>query len=355
MISRLLPFLRRGPRLLIVRHRRHQRKFYDVIVDWVAANLPRLSPLLDVRDLPVRIRDWSPYVLHVPWLQDPVQEWSPETYQIALDLAAECDSRGIPVINRVDRLLNASKSIASQLMREAGINVPRMAPVVDRREFERSLLGLRLPLFIREDWGHSRNIFRVDAPADLAAIPWSTFHRPLAVEVVDVSDPRDGLHRKYRYFAAGELGVSHHVQISQEWITRGENRVITPQTQADELAYIAAPDPRHEMLQRARRALGLDMVAFDYGLNRDGQMFVWEANPFPSFAFAARRLVYRNPAIHRTILAIMRMYLDTAGLPVPPAIDEGLSLDFGEVAERFVAGSRKSFRDRVRAITGRAA
>lgn len=337
-----------GPRLLIVRHRKYQRRFYDVIPRWIAANAPQLAPLFDVRELPVRIKDWSPYVLHTAWLQDPVEQWSQETYGQAAALAAACDERGIAVLNRVDRLGHAVKSVGARLMAAAGVNVPRMAPIDDRREFQESLLGLRLPLFIREDWGHSRNVFRVDAPADVERIAWHAFERPLAVEIVDVRNERDGLHRKYRYFAAGDVGVSQHVQTSAEWITRGENRVITPQTRDEELAYVTRPDPHHELLQRARRALGLDLVAFDYGYDREGRMVVWEANPFPTIVFGTRRLVYRNPAIHRTLLAITRLYLDAAGLAVPELIDEGLALDFDAVAERFTAEFPPTLRERWR-------
>jgi hypothetical protein len=233
-------------------------------------------------------------------------------------------------------------------MREAGVLTPRMALVTDRREFEASLLGLRLPLFIRDDWGHTRNQFRVDAPADLPRIPWGEFARPVAIEIVDVRDPRDGLHRKYRYVAAGDLGVSHHVQTSEDWITRGENRVITPETRDEELAYITQPDPHHELLQRARRALGLDLVAFDYGHTADGRMIVWEANPFPTIVFGTHRLIYRNPAIHRTLLAIVRLYLAAASLPIPAKIDDALAADFSTVAARFTSDFPPTLRERLR-------
>jgi hypothetical protein len=335
-------------RLLIVRHRKYQRRFFDIILKWVAANVPELSARFDVRELPVHVRDWAPYAVHVPWLQDPVQAWSQETYEQAQTLAAECDRRGIPVLNRVDRLANATKSRGAALMRAAGVTTPRMAPIDDPREFAASLHGLRLPLFIREDWGHDRHLFRVNAPSGLAAIPWDTFRRPVAVEVVDVRDPRDGLYRKYRYVAAGEIGVTHHVQTSAEWVTRGENRVISPATQADELQYITHADPHHEDLQRARRALALDLVAFDYGYTPAGEMVVWEANPFPTIVFGTRRLVYRNPAIHRTLAAIVRMYLVAGGLSVPAAIDDALTADFPTIAARFTSEFPLTFRERWR-------
>jgi hypothetical protein len=335
-------------RMLIIRHRTYQRRFFDVILKWIAANMSELAPRFDVRDLPVRVRDWTPYALHVPWLQDPVQEWSPETYDLANQLAADCDARGIHVLNRVDRLLNATKSRGAELMRSAGVAAPNMAPILDPREFERTLLGLSLPLFVREDWGHSRNVFRVDSTADVPRIPWATFRRPVAIEIVDVRNSRDGLHRKYRYIAAGDVGVAHHLQTSAEWITRGENRVITPESRDEELHYLTQPDPNHDALQRARRALSLDLVAFDYGYTPEGRMIVWEANPFPTIVFGTRRLIYRNPAIHRTLLAIVHMYLVAAGIAVPAIIDDGLALHFSAVAERFTSDFPSTLRERLR-------
>jgi hypothetical protein len=348
MIRTLWRRLQPRSRVLVVRHRKYQQRFFDVILKWVAANVPELAPVFDVRDLPVRVRDWSPYALHVPWLQDPVQEWSPETYDQANALAAECDARGIPVLNRVDRLLNATKSRGADLMRSAGVATPRMASIADPLEFERTLLGLSLPLFVREDWGHSRHVVRIDSPSDIPHIPWTTFQRPLAIEIVDVRNPHDGLHRKYRYVAAGNVGVSHHVQTSAEWITRGENRVITAESRDEELHYIAQPDANHDALQRARSALGLDLVAFDYGYTPDGRMIVWEANPFPTIVFGTRRLIYRNPAIHRTILAIVRLYLVAARIAVPAIVDDGLAHDFRAVAERFTSDFPPTLRERLR-------
>jgi hypothetical protein len=142
-----------SPRILVIRHARRRRLFYDVILDWVAEHFPRHRGLLDVWDLPdetARDFPWrldliawrrlaaaaqrltaaggpplrlltgglpagAEYRLLVPWLQDPVQLWSPAAYRRACRLAEECDRRGIPVTNPVDRLTNATKSTFARL------------------------------------------------------------------------------------------------------------------------------------------------------------------------------------------------------------------------------------------------
>jgi hypothetical protein len=338
---------------LIVRHHTHRRFFFDIILRWLKANFPHLASHFDARYLPARVKNWSSYALHAPWLQDPVQAWSISAYEQALRLANECDLRGIPIVNRVDRLLNASKSRGAELMSQIGVRVPRMARINNRQEFCDTLLDLNLPLFIREDWGHSGQPFRVDVRDDLSRVPWSTFERPLGVEVVDACDPRDRLYRKYRYVAAGDIGISHHLHVSNEWVTRGECRIMNSETRAEELSYITRPDPNHELLQRARQALGLHLVAFDYGYRPDGQMIVWEANPFPHFVFATKRLVYKNPAMHRTLMAIVRLYFSTAGMPIPAEIEAGLSLDFAEVERQFRIVRRTNLTDRLLALPSR--
>jgi len=54
-------------------------------------------------------------------LQDPVENWSPRAHRWSVALAAECDQRGIPVINRVDRISNSVKPVGVRLIAGAGI------------------------------------------------------------------------------------------------------------------------------------------------------------------------------------------------------------------------------------------
>jgi hypothetical protein len=334
-------------RFLIVRHKTYRRFFFEVIIRWLRTNLPEIAPWFEVRELPVRVKDWSRYCMHTAWLQDPVQRWSMKTYERALLLANQSREHGIPVLNSVDLLLNSTKSRGAKLMGDAGVRVPRMSLVQDVRAFEDNMNGLKLPLFIREDWGHERKVFRIDSPEQVAQVPWQEFQRPVAVEVVDVRDPCDGLYRKYRFVVAGDVAISHHLHISRDWITRGENRVLDAASQREELEYITGTDPNCELLQRARRALGLDLVAFDYGYTPDGQIVVWEANAFPHFLFATRKLKYKNPAMHRTLLALVHLYFSASGQTVPAEIEDGLAMDFAALEQRYQIVRKTTLMDRL--------
>lgn len=313
------------PRVLVLRHASHQRDFYQVVEDWIRRYQPQYDGLLDVQDLPLRLPPDAtrghPYGAMVSWLQDPVQAWSQETYDQALAVQAQCDAAGMVVLNRVDHLPHAGKAEGARRMGAAGVRVPRMALVTDAAAFHATRLDIPLPLFVREDWGHGGLVYGARSMEEVRAIPLQRFRRPVAVEWIDVQDAQ-GLFCKYRYFAAGDIGISHHVQCSRTWITRGDNRVTDDHTRALELDYVARPDPHHAVFQKARQALGLDMVAFDYGLLADGTPVVWEANPFPVIKLSTGSLVYRNSALHRTLCAMLRLYVVSAGLHATSAIED---------------------------------
>ena len=317
----LNPFCRSlSPEILVVRRWQFQTHFYDVILQWISDNFPEYLPMFRIRYLPCHIPRRRNVVLHVPWLQDPVQRWSKRRYRLANRLAEECDAHGIRIINRVDKLLNASKSVGARLMLDAGIQTPRIEPISNMEDFRETFLGIDLPLFVRDDWQHGSKMLRADTREDVHRLPLEQFARPVAVELIDLPDRSDGLYRKYRYVAAGDHGVSHHLQVSRDWITRGNNREKTDLSRDEELAYIAEQDPNHAELQRARKALGLDFLAFDYSYDHEGRVVVWEANPYPYIGFSTRKLAYRNEALHRTVAAMLAMYLDYGGLPVPDAL-----------------------------------
>jgi hypothetical protein len=235
-------------------------------------------------------------------------------------LIRQCDEVGVPVLNRVDRLAVAGKSRAADCIARAGLRTPRMEPIDDVAAFRRDALGMPLPLFVREDLGHQGRMLKVETMDELRQLPLDSFRQPVAVEFVDVRDD-DGIFRKYRYIAAGHRGVSHHVQVSDGWITRGRNRALVEQNRAAELAYIERPDPNHSRFQRARELLGLDFVAFDYGRTVEGEVVVWEINPFPGIGYARTTTKYRNFAIDRTMAAMLALYLETAGHQLPEAVE----------------------------------
>ena len=153
-------------RFLLVQHHRHQRGFYDVVLDWVAVNLPDELWRFDLRELPVRLPRDGGHVAMIPWLQDPVEDWSMTAWHQAMALTRQCDAAGIPVINRVERLAQAGKACGARLMASCGLRTARTVRIDDVAAFRRDLGGLPLPLFVREDLGHGGPMLRANTAGE---------------------------------------------------------------------------------------------------------------------------------------------------------------------------------------------
>jgi hypothetical protein len=307
-------------------------RFYDILLEWLEANLPEVRRRFELHMLPLLPGDRSRYALHVPWLQDPVQQWSGSTFRHAARVSEDLARSGVATINPVTRLTNATKSTGANLMSAAGVRTPRTVRIDDAEEFRDTLLGLEAPLIVREDWGHSDDddvacgrVVRCEDGAQARALDLARFARPVAMEYVETRSAGDGLYRKYRYVVAGELGVPLHMQAKDHWFVKGLHQAFSPDLAAEDLAYLSRPDPNHELLQRARRALDLDFLAFDYSYDGSGGLVVWEANPFPLIHFSLRGRRYRTPAVERTLAAMVHLYHTRAGLPVPDAVLERVS------------------------------
>jgi hypothetical protein len=293
--------------------------FYSVLLRWLECAFPAVRPRFELRVWPCRVGDWSRYALHLPWLQDPVQAWSKAAYRFADGLARACDARGVPVVNRVDRLANAGKASAARLVAAAGLRTPRMARVEDEALFRETRLGLPLPLFVREDWGHRGPMRRADTDEEVRALSLRGMRRPVAVELVDVRSP-DGLYRKYRTVVAGNDVVRQTLHVGTGWCVRGGETVYTEALRDEEVAFASRADPDPARWVAAREALGLDFVAFDHSETPEGETVVWEANPFPYLHFVGGRREYRRAPTERVLAAMTRLYLSRAGLAVPEGL-----------------------------------
>ena len=310
-----------GDRVLLVRHPERSPGFYLLFLRWLETNFPAVRGHFQLALLPCASVDLSGVRLVVPWLQDPVEAWSPKSLPIACRLVDRCTALGIPVVNHPARLVNAGKRETAARLAAIGIRTPRIVAIdpADPEAARREIAG---PMLVREDWQHGAASLRLapGEPIDAAAL--GGFQRPIAVEFVDTRGA-DGLFRKYRVLVAGDHTIAVHLIASREWEVRGDNKVTTADLLAEEAAHIATEDANGGLLARARRALELDFAAFDYGRLRDGRMVVWEANPYPLIQFGPREapLKYRDAPVHRSFAAMAGLYLDRAGLPVPADID----------------------------------
>ena len=155
---------------------------YDLILKWLRVTAPQCIRHCVTLDLPRTFDDWQAIRLLVPCLQDPVQHWSPATYEAVLSMQESCDKRAIPVLNRVESLPHAGKAEGPRRIGASGLRVAPMALLHDLDGFRESFAGLGFPLFVREDWGPGGPIIRAETPDQARAIALERFRRPLAVQ-----------------------------------------------------------------------------------------------------------------------------------------------------------------------------
>jgi hypothetical protein len=308
---------RAGRRLLVLRQWRNNWNHNDHFLRWVAAHAPEAARLFELRRVPGPIGPLERYALVVPWLQDPVRERFPRAYASAKAIETACGARGVPTVNPIDHLSNAVKTAASAIIRSTGIRTPTMVRIADPAAFVREP-SLPPPFLVRENHHHGAAVVLVRTLDELRAVRFESFAAPVASEFIDTRGA-DGLYRRYRYVAIGERGFARSLRTSDQWVSRRETRIIDDATLAEDRAYIAGPDPNHERLQAARRALGLDVVAFDYGYDREGGLVVFEPNPLPNFwdpSGGEAYTRYQYPLFDTIYGALLAYYLRRADLAV---------------------------------------
>ena len=80
------------------------------------------------------------------------------------------------------------------------------------------------------------------------------------------------------------------------------------------------------LFQRIQQALRLDLVAFDYSHDPEGQLVIWEANAYPGLNYAkGPEVEYTRAYVERSFAAVAAMHLDAGGLALPERIEQMLA------------------------------
>ena len=201
-----------------------------------------------------------------------------------------------------------------------GIRTAQTVKIADIEDFKKTLGGLETPFLIREDWVHGSKSYLIQNRDELDRVPFDEFIAPIGVEFIDTKD-EDGLYRKYRYFAIADVGIPGPLMLSHAWEVRNNQRVLAEKQMAEEIAYFSGEDPNHQKLQLARKALGFDYMAFDYSYDREGNIVVWEPNPFA--VIWSSRKPYQMPSINRIYTALLKFYLERANISINTAAAYG--------------------------------
>jgi glutathione synthase/RimK-type ligase-like ATP-grasp enzyme len=182
--------------------------------------------------------------------------------------------------------------------------------------------GFTFPLLLRSPGHHQGDHFAIVTAADalpeiVATLPG---HELLAIEFFDARDP-DGDVRKYRVVSVDGRLYPVHAAIAPQWKVHyfSSDMADRPDHRAEEERYLT--DMAAVVGERAMRALEaicatmeLDYCGVDFGLDRDGNVLVFEANAtmavYPPEAGGIWE--YRRVAADRIVAAVRAMLVARA-------------------------------------------
>lgn len=264
------------------------------------------------------------------FLADPLRELYPDCYEEARRWRDAARSAGWRVLNDPDALSNSSKARQGELWRAQDIPCPKTAGGENAEMLRAAARKLRLPLIIRSSHTHSQDSIRICATEqDVANACSGTVYPAVACELMDLREEwraaaPDHLlaryHHKKRVMAFGDIVMPHHLFMSESVIVGGATCTLTAEhgkaaalkrlaglsrqrfrdsVKAD-LDYAFGPPEAPALMHRAVKALGLDVAAIDYSTRPNGDVILWEANPFFALPFeplfplpTARKLRHR--------------------------------------------------------------
>jgi hypothetical protein len=314
------------PRVLVVRHPGKRSYTYRDFLQWVSHNVPELRDRMEFRHLPLRSCDWNKIGLVAGWTADTLDTWSPTGYRQAIALTESARSRGIPVVNAIHSMTQATKAASTEAWRSAGLLAPRCQLITDARAFSESPDGFEYPFLVRDARGHGRPSFMVRSRDELKLVEWHRLLHPMACEFIETRSSLDGLYRKYRCIVAGGHAIPRHMIANHDWEVRPENRVVNTDLVEEELEFVRSEPDYQAQLVFACQMLDLDIAGIDYSFDATGRLVLWEANPVPNLNIPPNhRAGHLLPAVHRSFAAIAMLYLSKLKVDIPEAVHRELN------------------------------
>ena len=237
-----------------------------------------------------------------------------------------------PVLNRPEAVLATGRAeIARRLSGLPGVSAPRIAMLPraalagDGAATILAANGLAFPLLLRSPGFHTgRHFVRVETAAALgAALATLPGAELMAIQFLDARGA-DGSARKYRVMIVDRALYPLHLAISRDWkvhyftadmAENAEHRAADAAFLADMAGVLGSK--AIQGLEAIRDTLGLVYGGIDFGLGRDGEVLLFEANatmvvnpPEPD-----PRWDYRRAPVERILDAVRRMLARASGNP----------------------------------------
>lgn len=256
--------------------------------------------------------DLSGCALVIFWLGDPLMQLYPACFSEAVTIAKEARSRQIPILNTPWALSNTLKSRQSDIWQASGIPSARAVRVNSEAELRAALRTFGGSCLLRSDEAHAqRDVLTIDQDTRLSRKSLERHLPGVLLELIDVraayrqhagAKPQafSRYHHKARAFVFRDEVKPSHLMFSEALVVGVSNSVFHAQDRRlartarrlgfrnqpvldlvhQDLAYFAGPAAGGDIISKAVSALGLDFAAVDYAMTPDGELVIWEANPF---------------------------------------------------------------------------
>ncbi len=191
----------------------------------------------------------------------------------------DCRCAGIPVINSVRKLRKIRHSFCLRRWLQHGIPCALSQPFHAVEG-----IALRYPLVLRVDGGchSSLDSFLVhnqDEAEQIVKQRQGSTRGPLnlAIEYVGTQFP-DGYYRKRRCIVIGDRLIPRQHMLARDWKVKLSCAEANALSVAEDRAFMREGESQADLVGRAARALGCDIMALDYSPKPDGSYVFWEAN-----------------------------------------------------------------------------
>jgi tetratricopeptide (TPR) repeat protein len=237
---------------------------------------------------------------------------------------------GKPVVNAPARILRTTRDAVAELLADIpACRVPRILRLDAGSDVSATalapLLPFAFPVLARPAGTHGGDDFeKIESLDELAGF---LARRPeddqYVIEYVDYASS-DGHFRKYRFIFVGEEILPYHLAIGSDWKVHhvSTDMANQPWMQQEEAAFLANPasifNAAHDQALRAmRERFGLDYFGIDCGLDREGNLVVFEVNASMLVHDDNAEFPYKDPFVRAIKTAFGAMLRDRAGRSMP--------------------------------------
>jgi tetratricopeptide (TPR) repeat protein len=237
-----------------------------------------------------------------------------------LPLAADLVDRvGRPIVNDPRKIGNTTRdAVADLLAGIPGCKIPKVLRQAAGSDLSITTLRAAIPsssILARPAGTHGGDDFeKIEDPVELAA--FLARHPDTDHYLIEYVDYRsaDGHFRKYRFIFVEDQVLPYHLAIGNEWKVHHVSTDMANQTwmQEEEEAFLQDPArvfnaEHYEALRAIRQRIGLEYFGIDCGLDRTGNLVVFEVNASMLVHERNEDFPYKAPFVLRIKLAFDAM------------------------------------------------